>query len=153
MEMAHRLDQPGVLDGERRMRGVFLEESPAQQAAHERKAARIQPDPLKGEAFRMGYWQDVEGEIDPMHQPGPDANGGHVGEDALHIDPQQTQERNEKVTEDNNDTDPKPGALLANHIPESFFRHIAVPNDEVLGEMDVSVKHRECEKERPNEIV
>src|SRR5947209_20605124 len=88
-----------------------------------------------------------------MHEPRPRRHRHHKFKHVLHIDPQKRQEWNEEVAEDNNQPDPPPRALLANHIPRGLVRNVAIPNDEVLSEMDVGIKHRKSEEERPNEII
>src|SRR5262245_37473620 len=153
MEMAHGFNQSWVLDWEGRMSRIFLEELPAQETTHKSDAAGVEPDPLQGEPFRMRDGQNIESEIDEMHQPGPGTNRYHVRKNTFHIDPQQRQERNEKMTKDDDDPNPKPGAALPHHVPKSLFRHIAVPNDEILCEVNVSVKYGESEKQRAEEIV
>src|SRR5439155_9510334 len=110
MEMAHRLDQARILDRERWMAGTFLEESPTQRPTHECAATGIQPEPLERKALRMRDRQDVEGEIDEVHQPRPDAERHHVREYVFHIDPQQRQEWNEEMAENDDNSDRPPSA-------------------------------------------
>ncbi len=67
------------------MSRVFLQEDHRQKAHHKREAAGIQPEPLPGKAVFMQHRHDIEGQIRPVHQPRPNADGQHVTEMALHI--------------------------------------------------------------------
>ena len=101
----------------------------------------------------MRHGHDVKRQIDEMHQPRPNAERKHEGEDVLHIDTQQRQEREEEMAENNDQADIEPSPFFADDIPESFLRHIPVPNDEVLREMDVGIKDREGEHQGAEKIV
>ncbi len=72
---------------------------------------------------------------------------------ALHIYPEQCQERNEEMAENNDQPDIPPGSLFTDHIPERLFRHITVPNNKVLRKSDVGVEHSEGEHQGANEII
>src|SRR5437016_14619255 len=96
---------------------------------------------------------NVKGQVDEVHQPRPNAKGGHVRKDMLDVDPQQAQERHEKMAENNDHPDAPPASLFTHHVPEGFFGHVAIPDNEILREMNVGVKDREGKKERANKII
>ena len=104
---------------------------------------------MQNEIVPMQHRHDVKRQIDEMHQPRPDANRHHQRERVFHIDPQQRQERHKEMAEDYHQPDIPPGPLFPDHIPKRLFRHVAVPNDEILRKSHVGVKHREGEHERP----
>ena len=52
------------------------------------------------------------------------------------------------MAEDDQHADVPPRAVLALHVPERLLRDGGIPDQEVLREMDVGVKHREGEKQR-----
>src|SRR5947207_8366086 len=95
---------------------------------------------------------DVKGEVEVVHQPCPHPNRRHVTKLALHIDAEQSEERQEEMAKDDDHSDPKPRPSFANDIPERLLRDITVPDDEVLREMDVSVEHGKREHQRADEI-
>src|SRR5439155_8991340 len=96
---------------------------------------------------------DVEREVNPMHKPGPNADRQHEREDMLHINPKQREKWNEEMAEDNDQADVPPRALFTHDVPKRFLRHVAVPDDEVLGESDVGIEHRESEQARAEKII
>src|SRR5262249_6201371 len=129
---------------------VFLEETPGEHSNHKEPATEIHEMQNK---ILVQHRHDIEGEIGIMHDPGPNADRDHVREDVFDIDPQQREEGQKEMAEDNHQPDIPPGAVLAHNVPERFLRHVAVPDDEILGEGHVGVKDREGEKQGTDEII
>src|SRR5690242_5166340 len=67
------LRQAGIFLGTRRVRVQVPDEDLRQHSANEGHAAQVQPQPLKAESIRATRRQDVEGNVEEVHQPGPEA--------------------------------------------------------------------------------
>src|SRR5678816_4906631 len=88
-----------------------------------------------------------------MHEPGPGTDGDHEGEGIFNVDAQQGEEGHEEMSKDDDQTDVPPAPLFTDDVPEGFFRHIAVPDNEILSKGDVGVKDGEGEQERADKVV
>ena len=104
MIFTYSLDQPGIPYGKGRVFGEFLEEHLGQNAADQGHARQIEPHPAKWEALRVGHRHDVERDIGVMHYPGPHTDGSHPPESQFKVDPQQRKERNEEMSENDDQT-------------------------------------------------
>ena len=103
---------------------------------------------MKDESGRMQNRHNIKGEIDKLHQPGPNPDWDHEpGE--FYIDPQKGQKRNKEMPEDDDHSNGPPRTAFANFIPKRLLRHVGIPDDEILRKMDISVEHSESQKERP----
>src|SRR5207302_9958259 len=117
----------------------------------ERPATDVHP--MEHETLGMQHRHNVERQIDKMHEPAPGAERQHEPEIRFNIDAQQRQEGHEEMAENDDQADIPPGAALAENVPERFLGNVAVPNDEILRESDVSIKHREGEQNGADEII
>src|SRR5690349_1377379 len=88
-----------------------------------------------------------------MHQPLPGDNGEHVWKDALYTDAKQPEEWNKEMPEDDDQAYVPPTALLAHNVPESFLRHVRIPDNEILRESYVRVEYGKCEHQGADEII
>src|SRR5882724_6550257 len=147
MIMAHRLNEARVLQRIRRGAPVLREEDRGQNSQHECNATEIQPDPLPWISLWMKYRMDLKGHVEIMHQPRPDGDGCHIRKHAFQINSQQAKEGREEMAEDNDHANEEPRPLLAQNVKSPFIREIAVPDNEVLREIDVSVEHSKCEQQ------
>src|SRR6516162_6658660 len=109
MKEAHRLDQTRVFHREWRMRGVFFKEYHHQPTCEKGPTAKVEPNESEWEPVFIRHWHDIKRKVDPMHEPGPNAERHHVSKHVLDIDPKQGEERQEKVAEDDHHANPPPG--------------------------------------------
>ena len=57
------------------------------------------------------------------------------------------------MPEDNDQSHGPPRASFAHHVPERLLRHIPVPDNEVLRESHIRIKHGESKQHRTDEII
>ncbi len=107
---------------------------------------------MQNKIVRVQNWHDVEGEIAEVHEPRPHAKRDHHRQGQFRVDAQQRQEGQREVAEDDYHADVRPTPFFADHVPKGFFRHVGVPDDEVLREMDVGVENREGQQQRTDKV-
>ena len=97
---------------------------------------------------RVQSRHDLKFNINEMHQPGPCRQREHDGQLQFEVNTKQHEKRHKEMPENNDilaHIIPRP--FFAQHVPIGFFRHVGVPNNEILGEIDVSPEHRERKKQ------
>ncbi len=106
---------------------------------------------LVSKSGTLTYQMMFELKIHVMHQPGPHTQRNHQP-GQFHVNPQQGQKGQKEMPENNQQPDLPPRSLFPEHIPEGFFGYVCIPDDEILGKMDVRVKHGERKEKGPQEI-
>ena len=112
MIQAHRLDQPRVLLRKGRRAGKFLQENHGQQSAHERHQPSGSQTHKTGKPSGTATGRMLNVMSTKCISHAQTAMRDHDGEIALHINPQQRQERQEEMAENDDHAD-------QNHVPFS----------------------------------
>src|SRR5690349_18928471 len=94
------------------------------------------------ESVLMDGRSGIEPLVKEAHQQDPSHQGRHKTEFQFDIDSQQQEKWQKEMAEDNHETHQPPKTRFTQDIMKGFLRHVGVPDDEVLREVDVRVEHR-----------
>src|SRR6266436_7215142 len=113
------------------------EEPQASKCQHRRQIPQVRP--RVGRKFRAGHPEKV----DEAHENEPESDPGQEFRVAFEVAREQQEEGHEEVKNEHEDGDNAPLAVQTRVVEGDLLRLIAGPNDEQLGEAEISPEHHE----------
>ena len=123
-----------------------VDEYHRQRTAHQCEAAGVDPDVLHPAAELVDHRHDIVAHVAEMQEPRQYRHGDHHLRPGLHVNSKKHEKRHEEMAKDDQHTNVPPRTILSLYIPECLLRDGSVPDQEILREMNVGVKHREGKK-------
>src|ERR1700676_4700388 len=144
--MREGLRKIGVAKGEKRKLLQMPGKKEKPQAACGQRCGKIpHTGPGAGRKYRPGHPE----EIDETHEDEPERDPRKKPGIALQVAREEQKERNEEVKNHDDHGDYAPFAIEPRAVEGDLFRLVARPDDEELGEVEISPEHHKGEQQLP----